>query len=113
MDDPRFRQLHGLAAGTLAWQRGNRLEPGLTETDLAGSAVACTARILLQRAAQAGGLKLTATGNLSRAVVAETIEVVEWPDFDKATLFELNKVINEPDFLPSISSACSSSKPSC
>ena len=59
------------------------LEPNLTETDLAGSAVTRTARILLRRAVDVDGLKLTATGNLSRAVVAEMIEVVEWPDLDK------------------------------
>jgi hypothetical protein len=77
-----------------------RLEPGLTEHDLAGSAVTRTARVLLQRAVDAAGLKLTATGNLSRAVVADMIEVIEWPDLDKARLFDLNKVINEPDLLP-------------
>ena len=80
--------------------RRSRLEPNLTEKDLAGSAVTRTARILLQHAADAGGLKLTATGNLSRAVVAEMIEVVEWPDLDKAGMFQMHKVINEPDFLP-------------
>jgi hypothetical protein len=77
-----------------------RLEPYLTETDPGGSAVVRTARILLQRAVDAGGLKLTATGNLSRAVVAEMIEVIEWPDVYKAELFRFHKVINEPDFLP-------------
>jgi hypothetical protein len=77
-----------------------RLEPNLTETDLAGSAVTRTARILLQRAGDADGLKLTVTGNLSRAVIAEMIEVVEWPNLDKAGMFEFHKVINEPDFLP-------------
>ena len=40
------------------------------------------------------------TGNLSRAVVAEMIEVVDWPDLDKTELYRFNKVINEPDFLP-------------
>jgi hypothetical protein len=77
-----------------------RLEPNLSESDLAGSAVARTARALLQRAVDAGGLKLTATGNLSRAVVAEMIEIVEWPDLNKTELFQFHKVINEPDFLP-------------
>ncbi len=77
-----------------------RLEPSLTEQDLAGSAVTRTARILLQRAVDAGGLKLTATGNLSRAVVAEMIELVEWPGLDRDEVYRLNKVINEPDFLP-------------
>jgi hypothetical protein len=77
-----------------------RLEPGLTPTDLAGSAVTRNALILLRRAADVGGLKLTQTGNLSRAVVAEMIEVVEWPGLDKTELFRFHKVINEPDFLP-------------
>lgn len=77
-----------------------RLIADLTETDLAGSAVARTGRMMLQRAMDAGGLKLTATGNLSRTTVAAMIEITEWPDLDKAQMFELNKVINEPDFLP-------------
>jgi hypothetical protein len=77
-----------------------RLEPNLTETDLAGSMVTRTARIMLQRAADTGGLKLTATGNLSRSVVAEMIEVVEWPGIDKEEAFQFHRVINEPDFLP-------------
>ena len=58
------------------------------------------ARILLKRALDEGGLKLTATGNLSRAVVAEMIEVIEWPGLEKDELYRFNKVINEPDFLP-------------
>jgi hypothetical protein len=77
-----------------------RIEPGLSETDLAGSSILRTARIVLERAGDAGGLKLTATGNLARSVVAEMIQMIDWPDFDKATMFELNKVINEPDFFP-------------
>lgn len=77
-----------------------RLIADLTEADLAGSAVARTGRMMLRRAIDAGGLKLTATGNLSRGTVAEMIEITEWPDVDKPQMFELNKVINEPDFLP-------------
>jgi hypothetical protein len=77
-----------------------RLEANINETDLSGSAVTRTARILLQRAADEGGLKLTATGNLSRAVVAEMVETIEWPGLDKAELFQFHKVVNEPDFLP-------------
>ena len=46
------------------------------------------------------GLKLTATGNLSRTVVAEMVDLFEWPGFDKAEAFQLHKVVNEPDFLP-------------
>jgi hypothetical protein len=77
-----------------------RLEPNLTAVDLSGSAVVGTARILLQRAADGGGLKLTQTGNLSRAVVAEMIEIIDWPDLDKSELFRFHRVVNEPDFLP-------------
>ena len=76
-----------------------RLEPKLTATEVSLSAVAVSAMLLLRRAAETGGLKLTATGNLSRAVV-EGMLGIEWPDHDKAELVQYNKVINEPDFLP-------------
>jgi hypothetical protein len=77
-----------------------RFVPTLTIADLSGSAVVGAARTLLRHAVDAGGLKLTATGNLSRAVVAEMCRAIEWPNFDKAEMFHVNKVINEPDFLP-------------
>jgi hypothetical protein len=76
-----------------------RLEPRLTTTEVSASAVAVNTMLLLRRAAGTGGLKLTATGNLSRAVVEEMLGI-EWPDYDKAELVRYNKVINEPDFLP-------------
>jgi hypothetical protein len=77
-----------------------RLEPNLTQTDLSGSAVTRNVLLVLRLAADTGGLALTATGNLSRAVVAEMCEIIEWPDYDKQELFRFSKVINEPDFLP-------------
>ena len=43
---------------------------------------------------------MTATGNLSRGVVAEMCDLFTWPGFDKTEAFRLHKVINEPDFLP-------------
>jgi hypothetical protein len=46
-----------------------RFEPKLTATEISASAVAVNTILLLRRAAETGGLKLTATGNLSRAVV--------------------------------------------
>src|SRR5712671_5678652 len=92
-----FNALHQEPSGS---NKAIRLEPNLTETDLSGSAVTRTARIMLQRAADNGGLKLTTTGNLSRAVVGQMVEVIEWPGLDKAELFQFHKVINEPDFLP-------------
>jgi hypothetical protein len=77
-----------------------RLASDLTETDLVRSAVTQVARMLLRRAGDPGGLKLTATGNLARALVAEMVEMIEWPGLDKEELFRFHKVINEPDFLP-------------
>jgi hypothetical protein len=81
-----------------------RLEPNLPPTDLSGSAVTRNALLLLRLSIETG-LKLTATGNLSRAVVAEMFESMEWPGLDKDAAFQFHKVINEPDFLPLISSA--------
>lgn len=64
------------------------------------SAVARNAVTLLRAASAGPGLKLTATGNLSRGIVAEMIEAFAWPGFDRVREFRLHKVINEPDFLP-------------
>ena len=77
-----------------------RLEPDLANAEIAGSAVTANALSLLRRAAETGGLKLTATGNLSRAVVEEMFEIIKAPDYDKAELQQYQKVINEPDLLP-------------
>src|SRR5215467_470485 len=77
-----------------------RLEPDLTNAEIAGSAVTANALLLLRRAAETGGLKLTATGNLSRALVEEMCGIMEWPGYDKDELFAFHKVINEPDFFP-------------
>ena len=77
-----------------------RLEPDLANAEISGSAVAANALLLLRRAAEISGLKLTATGNLSRAVVEEMLGVIQAPDYDKDELLRFQKVINEPDFLP-------------
>ena len=77
-----------------------RFSSDLTQEEIRRSAVARNALVLLGAAAAGGGLKMTATGNLSRAVVAQMIDLFTWPDFDKSEMFELSKVINEPDFLP-------------
>lgn len=92
--------LNSLTQEPSATNRAIRLETNLTETEFSGSAVAGTARILLQRAIETGGLKLTQTGNLSRGVVAEMVEIIEWPGLNKSELSQFHKVINEPDFLP-------------
>jgi hypothetical protein len=77
-----------------------RLEPDLADAEISGSAVTANALILLRRAAVTCGLKLTATGNLSRAVVEEMFGIIQAPDYDKAELLRFQKVINEPDVLP-------------
>jgi hypothetical protein len=62
--------------------------------------VARNTLILLRAAADGLGLKMTATGNLSRRVVADMCELFVWPDFDRTGAFQFHKVVNEPDFLP-------------
>jgi hypothetical protein len=76
-----------------------KLATDLTSEEIAQSAVARNALIFLNSAAIGRGLKLTATGNLSRRVVAEMWDLFTWPDFDKAEARRFHKVINEPDFL--------------
>lgn len=68
--------------------------------EIGQSSVARNALILLHSASTGPGLKLTATGNLSRSVVAEMCDLFTWPGFDKSEAFLFHKVINEPDFLP-------------
>ena len=77
-----------------------RLANDLTAAEVAGSAAARNAIILLRRAVDGDGLKLTATGNLSRSVVDELCQVFEWPNYDKDEAFRIHKVVNEPDFMP-------------
>jgi len=59
----------------------------LSADEIASSAVAHNALILLQQAIEHDGLPLTATGNLSRSVVAEMCKLIEWPHYDQADAF--------------------------
>jgi hypothetical protein len=77
-----------------------RISNALRADEIATSAVARNTLIFLRQAIERDGLSLTATGNLTRAVVAEMRHLIEWPGYDQAEAFRLNKVINEPDFLP-------------
>jgi hypothetical protein len=77
-----------------------RLTSDLTPEEVQQSAVARNTLILLRAAAVGPGLKMTATGNLARSVVAEMASEFTWPGFEKADEFQFHKVINEPDFLP-------------
>ena len=100
LDAAYFRQSAGAAAGAVGRSAAIRIANDLNADEIAGSAVARNTFILLQHAIEHGGLPVTATGNLTRAVVAEMCKLVEWPGYDQADAFRLHKVINEPDFLP-------------
>src|SRR5215216_6488150 len=95
-----FESLRALWQEPSAGQSAIRIANDLSADEVAGSAVARNTLILLQQAIERGGLPLTATGNLSRAAVAEMRKLIEWPEYNEADAFQLNKVINEPDFLP-------------
>jgi hypothetical protein len=95
-----FNSLNALRNEPSTTNQAIRLEPDLINAEISGSAVTANALILLRRAAETGGLKLTATGNLSRAVVEEMFGIIQAPDYDKNELLRFQKVINEPDFLP-------------
>jgi len=95
-----FDSLWALRQEPSAGQATIRIINDLNADEIAGSAVARNTFILLRQAIERGGLPLTTTGNLSRAVVAEMCKLIEWPHYDQAEAFRLHKVINEPDFLP-------------
>jgi hypothetical protein len=95
-----FDSLRALRQEPSAVHTAIRIANDLSAADIASSAVARNTVILLRLAIERGGLPLTATGNLSRAVVAEMSKLIEWPDYDQAAMFQFSKVINEPDFLP-------------
>jgi hypothetical protein len=95
-----FDSLRALRQEPSASQTAIRIANDLNGDEIAGSAMARNTLILLRQVIERGGLPLTATGNLSRAVVAEMCKLIEWPHYDQAEAFRLNKVINEPDFLP-------------
>jgi hypothetical protein len=95
-----FDSLRALRQEPSAVATAIRIANDLNAEEIAGSAVARNTPILLRQAIERGGLPLTATGNLSRAVVAEMCTLIEWPGYDQTDAFRLHKVINEPDFLP-------------
>ncbi len=95
-----FDSLRALRQEPSARQNAIRITNDLSADESAGSAVTRNTLVLLRQAIERNGLSLTATGNLSRSVVAEMRGLIEWPHYNQADAFRLNKVINEPDFLP-------------
>jgi hypothetical protein len=66
-----FESLRALRQEPSAGQAAIQIASDLNADEIAGSAVARNTLILLRQAIECDGLPLTATGNLSRAVVAE------------------------------------------
>ncbi len=95
-----FESLKALRQEPSATRTAIRIASDLSGEDIAASPVARNSLIVLRAAIEHGGLPLTATGNLTRAVVAEMCKLIAWPDYNQADAFRFNKVINEPDFLP-------------
>jgi hypothetical protein len=95
-----FESLQALRQEPSVTRTAIRIANNLSRDEIVASPIARNSLILLRAASEHGGLPLTATGNLTRAVVAEMCKLIEWPDFDQADAFRFNKVINEPDFLP-------------
>jgi hypothetical protein len=79
-----FESLRALRQEPSAVQTAIRIANDLSVDEIAGSPVARNTLILLRQAIERGGLSLTATGNLSRAVVAQMCKLIEWPDYDQA-----------------------------
>src|SRR5690349_6174601 len=64
--------------------------------EIASSPVARNTLVLLRQTIEGRDLALTATGNLSRAVVADMRKLMDWPNYDQTDAYRLHKVINEP-----------------
>src|SRR5258708_12495999 len=96
-----FESLLALRHEPSAVQSAIQIANDLSVGEIAVSPVARNALILLRPAIERVGLPLTATGNLSRAGVAEMCKLIECPDYDHADAFSFNKAISDPHPLPS------------
>ncbi len=72
----------------------------LTPGEALASPFVANMAVLLRMAEARGGIKLTTSSNLTRAVVAELAETCTWPTFDLDLVRSLNKVLNEADVWP-------------
>jgi len=75
-----------------------KLNTDIGLADLAGSRFLNNARLLLAALRDAGGVTLTAKGNLTRKFVGMMIDSMELEDGYKEELLRYNKVVNEHDF---------------
>src|SRR5262245_25150356 len=106
-----FDSLRALRQEPSAAEAAIRIANNLNAGEIARSAVARNTFILLRQTIEHGGLPLTATGNLSRAVVAEMCKLIEWPSYDQAVAFRLHKVIKSPTSYRCISFECWQRRP--
>lgn len=74
-----------------------RLSPDLSLADVGEAAFFHNARVLLLALRDAGGTPATATGNLTRAFVADMFGRLSIPTLIRRTIERLNKVTNETD----------------
>ena len=72
-----FDSLRALRREPSARQNAIRIANDLSADEIAGSAITRNTFILLRQAIERSGLPLTATGNLSRAAVAEMTHLIE------------------------------------
>src|ERR1700674_4088818 len=79
-----FDSLRALRQEPSAAQSAIQIANDLSTDEIGASAVARNTLILLRQAIEHDGLSLTATGNLSRAVVAKMCKLIEWPHYDQA-----------------------------
>src|ERR1700731_182343 len=77
-----FDSLRALRREPSATQTTIQIANDLSADEIAGSPVARNTLILLRQVIEHDGLPLTATGNLSRAVVAEMCKFIEWPHYE-------------------------------
>ena len=82
-----FESLQALRQEPSATRTAIRIANDLSREEIAGSPIARNTLILLRQAIEHDGLPLTATGNLTRAVVAEMCKLIAWPDYDQADTF--------------------------
>jgi len=74
-----FESLQALRHEPAATRTAIRIANDLSCDEIAGSPIARNTLILLRAAIAHGGLPLTATGNLTRAVVAKMCTLMAWP----------------------------------
>ena len=107
-----FDSLRALRQEPSAGQAAIRISNDLSADEIAGSALARNTFILLRQAIERGGLSLTATGNLSRAVVAEMCSSSNGRDMTKPTRFGSTRSLTSLISCRCISLGCSRRQPS-